>query len=111
MAVKKKTVSYNLSLSDELNICGIHVKEKATINFESENDWEGSYELTFFNSRAKNTEILTEGDVVVDDLLSNVLIMTINPDDQGLESGKYYFEIFDTNEERIIIKGHVTIEL
>ena len=111
MGTKKQTLVYNLTLSNELDICGIHLKEKATINFESENAWEGSYELTYFNSRAKNTEIQTNGAVLVHDLLDNILIMTINPDDQGITDGKYYFEIFDNTEERIIIKGHITIDL
>lgn len=102
-------IKFDLSAATVVDYCGVRVKEKVVITFvNNTEDFTGTYELRFWESRKKVTEIILTSKLVL--APANTLTMTIEPDDDGLIADTHYYEIFDTTVERIIFLGTFTID-
>lgn len=96
----------DLNIADELSIVNIVVDEEREIYFDAEEDWQGTYELKVYNSRAKS-ESATIADAIT--TTEKRLTWSLKPSSQGISAGKHYAEITHVEEKTVIFKADITI--
>lgn len=99
-------VNVDPSIASIVDIENIGVNEIVPIYFTAENDWVGKFSFTVFNSEAKNDDKVVDAIVIV----AKVMTLTISPVEQIIVAGKYYYEIFSEDLDRIVFKGSLKIE-
>ena len=98
----------DLSAATTVDYCGVNLNEKAVITFTNNTeDWTGAYQFRVWESRKKVTEIDLDDKLNV---VTNVMTVTIEPDDDGLSVDTHYYEIYDSTVERVIFLGTLTID-
>lgn len=110
MRTTKKRQSYDASICAIVDICNINLNEDLTLTFENEGgDWKeaANYEFTVFNSDKKNSKNELNSAITTD---GSFMDLRLNPDDQNfIDGGIYYYEIYDQDIDRVLIKGNLTI--
>jgi hypothetical protein len=102
-----KEITLNPSVANRVNIEPIYFGEKVFVYFKLEENWAGSYLFKLWNSEAKNTEFTISGALmVVDDLMT----LKIEPTAMNLSAGKFYYEISNDTDKRLIFNGNITIK-
>ncbi len=102
----EKSVTINPSIAAVVNINSVGYNEKAPIYFTATDNWVGTYEFKIWNPD-KNTSkdytgtILTKAD--------NVITLTIEPKENAIQAGTYYYEIISVETKRVVFKGTLTI--
>lgn len=99
-------VSVNPSIASIVDIDNIGINEIVPIYFTAENDWLGDFSFTIFNTEAKNDAKIVDAIAVA----AKVITLTISPVVQTIVAGKYYYEIFSEDLDRIVFKGSLKIE-
>jgi hypothetical protein len=99
-------ITINPSIAVELDIDSIAHSEKVEINFSADVNWTGTYEVTIYNSQAKNTEVKPTGAIK---MVDKVMTWTIEPKTQGIEPEPKYYEIVETQSKRLVFKGKLVI--
>jgi len=109
MSLNKDANNLDASIAGEVNICNIFENESVNVTFKNDDgvDWDGDYKFFLYNSKKKNTETEIANAI---QLSGDELILTIEPETQGIEPDNHYYEIFDTVSKRVEFLGELTIE-
>lgn len=100
-------VTINPSVAAVINIDAVGAKEVVPIYFTAEQNWLENFSFKLWNSEKKNSEVtILENPLTFED---TVMTLTISPENQNINAGKYYYEIIDTENERVIFKGDLII--
>lgn len=101
------TLQLDASIAAVLDITNIRHAEQVVITISADEAWQGTYELTLFNSRAKNSRQTIAGAVTVTD---KDMLLTVEPVAQSIAAGSYWYEIYNTLTKRIEFMGDLKIE-
>lgn len=105
-------MQYNVetSVAAVVNLSGLGYLERTPISLRrtDESPWPGSAEVTIWNSSVKNTKLI--GPIPLIYPQPNVIFWDLKPEELGLKPGKYYYEYFSLEIERIIQKGNLEID-
>ena len=102
-----KSNTIDLSIAAELHLLNVHLNEQVVVTFTADEDWEGDFEITIFNSPAKNSQKELTGAVVKQE---KELRLTLDATAQGLDAGRHYYEIYNTLTKRVEFKGNLEIK-
>jgi|GEM_PF-3890281 len=94
------------SIAEIVNIDSVALKETLPVTFHDPEGWKDNYELTVWNSEAKNTEYKMSGALVIDD---KDITFNISPFEYDLKASKYYYEIWNVTTDQIEFKGDLII--
>lgn len=101
-----KVIYLDPSIATTIHIGPIAKRESVTIRFKATENWVGNFELSIFNSAAKNNTITAARFLPV---VEKEFTLMIYPEGQSLSEGEHYYEIFNTDSKRIIAKGNLKI--
>jgi hypothetical protein len=99
-----KTVTIDPSVASKVNIDSVGYSEDANIYYLGKQNWVGVFEANIWDSNVKNTLFPISGALTV---IDNLMTLRINPSQQGLAFGNYYYEI--SSEHRTIFLGDLII--
>lgn len=103
----RHSTSLDLSIAAELHLLNVHLNEQVVVTFTADEDWQGDFEFTVFNSPAKNSSTALSGAVVKQD---KELRLTLDATAQSLAVGTHYYEIYNTLTKRVEFKGKLEIK-
>lgn len=107
MSIIKDKTTFDPSLFQEVDICDISIIEEVVFTFENFENWEeNTYSLKIFNSRHKNTTIDVPDSVSINGKFMDI---SIDPSNLNLDSGKYFYQIFDETLKRIVFQGNLNL--
>ena len=100
-------ITINPSIATILNINWISVHEVVPIYFTASTNWNNNHIFSIWSSDEKINKIEIQNSPI--SIFENVMTLTINPIEQKIPAGKFYYEIIDNTSHRIIFKGEINI--
>jgi hypothetical protein len=100
-------ITINPSIATILNINWISIHEVVPIYFTASTNWINNYIFSIWSSEDKTNKIEIENSPI--SISQNVMTLTLNPIQQKIPAGKFYYEITDNTSKRIIFKGEINI--
>ena len=95
----------NVSVAGEISFNNISQTETVNLRFTADEDIQGEFRLTIYNSVQKNSIVAAERILPVS---GRTILWNINPDQQ-LPKGNHYYEIYSTHAKRIFFKSNLNI--
>lgn len=102
------STTLDTSIASIINIQNVGKSEVVIVDFNAiDGVWDGAYTFKLYDGKHKNDVVPTTGVITNDEAK---ITLSIDAENNSLEPGCYWYEVFNTTTKRVEFKGDLEIE-